>query len=1111
LRGLQIGATTTLTIDGAELLPESRVLLPVPIASQTLKQLGATPNRIQIEVMLSPTAAPGLYQLRIANPKGVSNPVLIGIDDLMQVPFSTQVSTLPAALHGNLEGSATLATSFSGKAGQRLVVDLEARRLGAAIDPVVDLYDPRRVQVAWSQGLSSRNGDARLEATLPMDGAYTVELHDALYRAGTPNHFRLKIGELQTADLVFPLGAQRGRDAWFELLGAGFSPKLQVRANLRDAAGDLPAPLPALRGLTGPAPRIVVGDFPEFLETETPAGKLQEVAVPAVINGRIGKPQEEDRYRLLVKPGMKLRFDVLANRAGSPLDGVLSLRNEAGAEVAAGDDRPELNTIDPGLEYTVPDGAQALVVGLKDLQGRGGPNFIYRLAVTPADYPDFKLTLFEDRHLVPPGGAALVHVRAERTGYNGPIKLSMPGLPPGIKVFGDEIPAGTSDAFLTLTATTGEGAVQALTKIIGTSTDPKSPLPRTALSPRTDITQRQPWLRSELAVAVVEAAPIRIAWANTYSGFAIGSSYPARFTLTRSAGSAGPVRLSLLTSQVVPKTPDGKQEDRNRALRFASTPMIGAGQTTITVPIIAPADLPAQPYDLAIQAELLGPDSKTVLATVVSPAQRLLATQPFSLELSAPASVQAASGSGPTGKLTGKILRAAGFNKPVNVTLVGLPPELPAPSVTIPGEKSNSESPVGSNFELPVSFPYETKLGPLANVKLVGTSQISPQRIFTSNELPIAVQVVKGNPPPPPPALYRVFEDESNFVALLYEGDGQAALEPVDRYSGAAALKVTGAQRFRAKMPGWSYKISEKPGSGEFRYLRFAWKKPTGSNILLQLNANGHWGPQRGAAGASYRYEAGPGDNALKAAALKVDAKLPDDWVVTTRDLYADFGSFALTGIGFGSAGNEPALFDHIYLARTLDDLKGCPGPVPPSPPFAIFEDQSEFVAELLEGAGTATLDDKDKYSGKASVKVTPDQRFNERLSTLGLKIRQNPGPGEYRFLRFAWKKKGGQIICLQLNHDGEWGPTEGAPGKFRYHAGPGPECYGASLALDNKLPADWVVVTRDLFADFGEFTLTGIALSPVDGDYALFDHLYLGRTTRDFELVKPKPAAGSK
>jgi biopolymer transport protein ExbB len=122
----------------------------------------------------------------------------------------------------------------------------------------------------------------------------------------------------------------------------------------------------------------------------------------------------------------------------------------------------------------------------------------------------------------------------------------------------------------------------------------------------------------------------------------------------------------------------------------------------------------------------------------------------------------------------------------------------------------------------------------------------------------------------------------------------------------------------------------------------------------------------------------------------------------------------------------------------------------------------------------------------------------------LGLKIREKPAPGEFRYLRFAWKKQGGQAICLQLNHDGQWGPAGDNPAKFRYHAGPAGELFGGSLGVDANLPAGFTLVTRDLFADFGEFTLTGIALSPVDGEYALFDHIYLGTTPDEFELVKP-------
>jgi hypothetical protein len=146
------------------------------------------------------------------------------------------------------------------------------------------------------------------------------------------------------------------------------------------------------------------------------------------------------------------------------------------------------------------------------------------------------------------------------------------------------------------------------------------------------------------------------------------------------------------------------------------------------------------------------------------------------------------------------------------------------------------------------------------------------------------------------------------------------------------------------------------------------------------------------------------------------------------------------------------------------------------------------------------------KYSGTASLRITPDQRYNPNLPGMSLKIRENPAPGEYRFLRFAWRKQAGRSICLQLAHDGKFGPAGGKP-SFRYHAGPGPECYGASLSLDAKLPTDFVVVTRDLYADFGEFTLTGLGFSAIDGVHALFDHIHLARHLHDLELIKPTAA----
>ena len=58
----------------------------------------------------------------------------------------------------------------------------------------------------------------------------------------------------------------------------------------------------------------------------------------------------------------------------------------------------------------------------------------------------------------------------------------------------------------------------------------------------------------------------------------------------------------------------------------------------------------------------------------------------------------------------------------------------------------------------------------------------------------------------------------------------------------------------------------------------------------------------------------------------------------------------------------------------------------------------------------------------------------------------------------------------------------------------------GASDPGLARPPAEWEVVTRDLFKDHGEFTITGVAFSPLDGEYALFDHVLLGRTVGDLD-----------
>src|SRR5262245_23406192 len=82
IRGLQIGGTTSLVIDGNEFGTAPRLLLNFP-AKQELKP-GGTANRATFEVTLDGQGTPGYHQLRVVTDAGVSQPVVIGVDRLPQ-------------------------------------------------------------------------------------------------------------------------------------------------------------------------------------------------------------------------------------------------------------------------------------------------------------------------------------------------------------------------------------------------------------------------------------------------------------------------------------------------------------------------------------------------------------------------------------------------------------------------------------------------------------------------------------------------------------------------------------------------------------------------------------------------------------------------------------------------------------------------------------------------------------------------------------------------------------------------------------------------------------------------------------------------------------------
>ena len=732
--GIQAGTTFQITVTGTDLAPAPKLLASFPIASQ--KVIEGSDNGKAIIELNTTEVQPGIHWIRIASEQGISNALSLGVDNLPQQPFAESVDALPVALSGDLTGGNILKTTFAGKQGEAIVVDIEGRRIGSNIRPVLRLLDEKGVQVGFSAPQPELHGDARISTTLPGDGSYTLELHDILYKGPAPGRFRLKIGNLSFADLAFPMGVQQGQPASVQYGRTNIDSTVEIAA-VENTLNALP--LPAVGHATGSRPRIVVSQHAEYVES-TEAGDVP--AAPVGINGRLSAKGETDSFKVVAKPGSKLRLDVIARRAGSPVDGVLVVKAANGTQIGNNDDRPGLS--DPGVDVTVPGDSEFITVSLHDLLRRGGEDFIYRIEIEDISQPQFGVSIAEDRLQIPSGSTQTVIVDVARQGYNGDIALAFDGLPEGVTVAGNRILAGRTRGLVSITAANGD-ATFSVGRISATAADENVTTTKIATvgsdSPHYRVL---PELRQNLGIARAAAAPISASLAATTTELQSprGKYLPITVNVGRNDGVTGNIRLRLVSNQTMPRkkvkqnNKDVEVNDTDRALRLSEDPMLGADVTSQTVNVWIPHDLGIMPWRGVIVAELLSADNKAVVASVSTAQLNITPVDSLSIAITTEAGIEARAGEGETGHFAGTITRAAGFDKLVTVTLAGLPEGYAAPSIEVPTDQTE--------FKLEVRFPKEAKPADLKDIKLIANAptDLKPELKVTSNQINTTIKVV---------------------------------------------------------------------------------------------------------------------------------------------------------------------------------------------------------------------------------------------------------------------------------------------------------------------------------------------------------------------------------
>jgi hypothetical protein len=465
--GARPGETIQIDISGRRLDGVTEVTFARPDIKAEL--ISSDFARVKLKVSVGPTVPNGLHDYRLKTPNGA----FVGVFHIGSLPGGREVEPnddirraqkidLPAMMDGEISGEDFDVYRFRAKEGQTIVFDVLARRAASTLDSTLAVLDERGNELDFNDDYYIHK-DPQLTFQVKRDGDYFVRVGgqgEGRRGQGAPSPYRLLAGSFPLIRRVLPAGARRGGVT--ELQAAGVNLQGVDRVVLGDGLAegkvvsatselltfrlDVPSSVPAgrywLHAFAGkmeaplPVP-VIVSDLEEKLSTPARSrAEPQPVSAPAAFNGVLDRRRDAHFFSLEARAGERLVFDVDAMKLGYLVDPILAVYAPGGELLAFDDDRLQNNgkqmpNLDPYLVYTF-EKAGRYTVMIRDLAERGDPNYVYRLAIYPAE-PDFELKAMAATVTLYRGQTVTLHARVRRNGgWDTPVEVWVENPPPGV-------------------------------------------------------------------------------------------------------------------------------------------------------------------------------------------------------------------------------------------------------------------------------------------------------------------------------------------------------------------------------------------------------------------------------------------------------------------------------------------------------------------------------------------------------------------------------------------------------------------------------------------------------------------------------------------------------
>ncbi len=386
-------------------------------------QSAARGGKVSAKITIAPNAAPGIYNLRLVTPRGISTEAKFEVDTLPQVmaiPSSdkllSQAVTLPCVVNGCIARNSELDRfRFSAVKGTRYVFNLKSFRYNddtqLFFNPELRLYDSSGVQIAENHGYFEL--DPLIDWVCPATGSYIIEVRDLLGHSNPADVYHLSIGTLPYAGVLFPAAAKAGTS-------------LQARVFSHNEGPDIPSVIVHVPGQSGlfhvrtpqGSRAMMATAYPVTTDTEPAA----VTTLPAGFTGRLSTEGQADNFSFTGQGTWECR--IYSTELGSPRSVTVTMKDANGHifQVHRSGDRFTFGIPRPKMTYSMSVTAK----------GKSGER-VYYVEIHPV-VPLLRAYQRPDTALVYSGSSTAMHIRVlRRQGIGGPITVHAEGLPPGLE------------------------------------------------------------------------------------------------------------------------------------------------------------------------------------------------------------------------------------------------------------------------------------------------------------------------------------------------------------------------------------------------------------------------------------------------------------------------------------------------------------------------------------------------------------------------------------------------------------------------------------------------------------------------------------------------------